>query len=200
MSEKKRKPALQKKDEPPKKAFNLGTAVSSMFKDRHPILKFLLGFIGCMAVFYGIYFSSFYQSFIEKPLLYFQANIGNGILHLLDHDTKVAGAAIGSNNFSVDIQNGCDGMEAIAILVSGILIFPASARQKGKGLLWGISTLVVLNLLRIAALYLIGINFSKQVFELFHIQGGFILFTMISVLLLFTWMNWVMKNPAKQSA
>ncbi len=168
-----------------------------MLKDRHPVLKYVLGFIGCMAVFYTIYFSSFYQNNFEKPLVYGQAVIGNFLLHLLGYDTKVVGSAIASTNFSVDIQNGCDGLEAIAILVSGILIFPASRKQKATGLMWGIGILAVLNLLRIAGLYLAGLYFSKTVFEILHIQGGFIIFTMISVLLLFTWMNWVMAQSSK---
>lgn len=168
-----------------------------MLKDRHPILKYLLGFMGCMAVFYLVYFSSFYQNYFEKPLVYGQAVIGNLLLHLLGHDTKVVGSAIANTDFSVDIQNGCDGLEAIAILVSGILIFPASRKKKITGLLWGVGVLAVLNLLRIAGLFLAGLYFSKPVFEILHVQGGFIVFTMISVMLLFIWMNWVIGQSAK---
>lgn len=193
MSAKKRKQTPQK---PP--ASNSGSfSFQALLKDRHPIFKYLLGFIGCMAVFYAIYFSGFYQNNFEKPLVYGQAVIGNLLLHLLGQDTNVVGTAIASTDFSVDIQNGCDGLEAIAILVSGILIFPASRQQKVTGLIWGVGVLAVLNLLRIAGLYLAGIYFSKTVFEILHIQGGFIIFTMISVLLLFTWMNWVTNPPAK---
>ncbi|MCB0517512.1 MAG: archaeosortase/exosortase family protein [Lewinellaceae bacterium] len=164
--------------------------INLLLKDRHPVFKFLLGFIGCMVLFYLFYYSSLYKNFLELPFLHLQANIGNALLHLLGHDTQVAGTSIASKDFSVDVKNGCDGLEAIAILVSGILIFPASFKLKMPGLLWGVGTLLVLNLLRIAALYLIGLNFSKEVFEIAHIQGGFIVFTMISVLLLFVWINW----------
>jgi exosortase/archaeosortase family protein len=37
--------------------------------------------------------------------------------------------------------------------------------------------LLFANLLRIAGLYLAGLYFSDQVFEVLHIQGGFIFFT-----------------------
>ena len=150
-----------------------------------------------MAIFYLIYFSSFFQNYLEKPLVHGQAVVGNLLLHLLGQDTKVVGSAIANTDFSVDIQNGCDGLEPIAILVSGILIFPSSRKQKVTGLLWGIGILAVLNLFRVAGLYLVGINFSKTVFEIMHVQGGFIVFTMISVTLLFTWMNWVAGQSAK---
>lgn len=199
MSEKKRNPQPKKKNVP-QVASSPSWTFKSMLEDRHPILKFLLGFLGCMAVFYLIYYSSFYQTHLEPSILSMQANIGNGLLHLLGHNTKVVGAAIGSDNFSVDIQNGCDGLEAMAILVSGILIFPATRRQKATGLLWGVGILFLLNLVRIAGLYLTGLYFSKIVFDLLHVQGGFIIFTMISVLLLFTWMNWVMAQTTKTAA
>lgn len=170
--------------------------VNLFLKDRHPVLKFLLGFVGCMALFYLFYYSSFYKNWLEPPFLHFQALIGNGLLHLLGHDTQVVGSAIATTDFSVDVKNGCDGLEAIAILVAGILIFPAPFRLKVPGLLWGVGILMALNLLRIAALYLVGLNFSKEVFEIVHIQGGFIIFTLISVILLFVWINWATKRSA----
>ena len=197
MSAKKRNQTPQKQPAPDSTPFSLSKSVQNLLKDRHPILKYILGFIGCMAVFYLVYFSSFYQNHFEKPLVHGQAVVGNLLLHLLGHDTKVVGTAIANTDFSVDIQNGCDGLEAIAILVSGILIFPASRRQKITGLMWGVGVLAVLNLLRIAGLFLAGLYFSKTVFEILHVQGGFIVFTMISVLLLFSWMNWVMGQTPK---
>lgn len=198
MSEKKQKQPAKKQETPKVPSWSLRQTVQSALKDKHPVLKFLLGFVGCMAIFYLMYFSSFYQNQLEYPITQAQAGLGNGLLHLMGYDTKAVGAAIGSNDFSIDIKNGCDGLEAIAILVSGILIFPATKRQKAKGLLWGIGTLLLLNIVRIAGLFVVGLNFSKQVFDIMHVQGGFIVFTLISVLILFTWMNWVIQTPKPQ--
>ena len=198
MSEKKQKQPAKKQETPKVPSWSLRQTVQSALKDKHPVLKFLLGFVGCMAIFYLMYFSSFYQNQLEYPITQAQASLGNGLLHLMGYDTKAVGAAIGSNDFSIDIKNGCDGLEAIAILVSGILIFPATKRQKVKGLLWGIGILLLLNIVRIAGLFVIGLNFSKQVFDIMHVQGGFIVFTLISVLILFTWMNWVIQTPKPQ--
>ena len=164
------------------------------FKDRHPILKFMLGFVAGMGLFYLFYYSSFYKNYLELPFLTFQANIGSFLLDLVGQNTTVHQANISGDNFSVNIKNGCDGLEAMAILVSGILIFPTTFRLKIPGLIGGILILLVLNFFRIAGLYLVGLNFSRSVFDILHIQGGFILFTMISVLLWFIWMNWATKR------
>lgn len=193
MSDKKRttpKKAAAKADQQGP-GFNMGQWLS----DRHPILKFLLGFVGCMAVFYAFYYSSLYKNNLEVPFLRGQAHISNLLLRLIGHDTQVVGTSIASGDFSVNIMNGCDGLEALAILVSGILIFPVPFRLKAKGLAWGTGILLGLNLLRIAGLYLAGRYLSIQVFDILHVQGGFILFTMVSVLLLLTWMNWAAKQP-----
>jgi exosortase/archaeosortase family protein len=198
MSEKKQKQPLKKQDTPKSSSWSISQTIQSALKDKHPVLKFLLGFVGCMAIFYLMYFSSFYQNQLEQPITQVQASLGSGLLQLMGYDTKTVGAAIGSNDFSIDIKNGCDGLEAIAILVSGILIFPATKRQKAKGLLWGIGTLLLLNIIRIAGLFIVGLNFSKQIFDIMHVQGGFIVFTIISVLILFTWMNWVIQTPKPQ--
>lgn len=147
-----------------------------------------------MALFYLFYYSSFYRNYLEGPFLNAQASISNLLLRLLGHDTAVYGASIASANFSVDIKNGCDGLEAIAILVSGILIFPVPFRLKLPGLGWGVLALLLLNILRIAGLYLVGIHLSASAFEVLHVQGGFVIFTMISVILWFVWMNWAIKD------
>lgn len=199
MSEKKQKQPLKKQETPKSSSWSISQVLQSALKDKHPVLKFLLGFVGCMAIFYLMYFSSFYQTQLEQPITQVQAILGNGLLHLMGYNTQAVGAAIGSNDFSIDIKNGCDGLEAIAILVSGILIFPATKRQKVNGLLWGIGTLLLLNIIRIAGLFIVGLNFSKQIFDIMHVQGGFIVFTIISVLILFTWMNWVIQTPKPQA-
>lgn len=169
--------------------------LNAWFRDRHPILKFLLGFIGCMLLFYLFYYSPIYKGYLEAPFLNAQAQVSSFLLRLLGFSTTVADETISGSEFSVNIKSGCDGLEAMAIFVSGILIFPATIRQKVTGALWGIGILLFLNFLRIAGLYLAGLYFSPEVFDVLHIQGGFILFTMISVLLWFIWMNWSSKTP-----
>jgi exosortase/archaeosortase family protein len=194
MSSKKKKNLPKNKKGKQQASFNPIGSVKAWFKDRHPVIKFLLGFIGCMTLFYLFYYSSLYRNNMEIPFLNVQANISNFLLNIIGHNTSVSDTSIYSNEFSVNIKSGCDGLEAMAILVSGILIFPTAFRLKAIGLLWGIGTLFVLNLFRISGLYLAGLYFSKTVFDVLHIQGGFIIFTMISILLWFIWMNWSLKK------
>ena len=190
MASKKGKNKSKKKGRKVQSRPSLKQQINAWFQDRNPILKFLLGFVGCMALFYLFYNSGLYHNILEYPFLNAQVHISNALLRLLGQDTAVVGTAISSSAFSVNLKNGCDGLEPIAILVSGILIFPVPFRYKIPGLLWGILILMVLNLIRIAALYLVGRYFNQTAFDVMHIQGGFIIFTLISVLMWFIWMNW----------
>lgn len=173
---------------------NILQATKNWFTDRAPVVKFLLGFLLCLLLFYVFYYSSIYRNHIEIPLLNLQANLSNILLHALGYSTHVVETTIMGGGFSVNIKGGCDGLEAMAILISGILIFPTPFRLKIPGLLLGIALLALLNLLRIAGLYMAGFHFSQTVFDILHIQGGFIIFTMISVLFWFIWMNWSLKK------
>ncbi len=169
----------------------------SSLKQKLSFLKFLAGFIICMGLFYFFYYSEFYTNSIEVAFMNAQARLGNFLLHLISQDTVVNGYTISGNGFSIDIKKGCDGLEAMAILASGIIIFPTSVKLKVPGLVFGIIALFLLNLLRIAGLYMIGKNCSNDFFELMHLQGGFIIFTAIGVLFLLSWMNWTTTKSLK---
>ena len=184
----------RKKGRSTSSSINLKGQIQSWIKDRHPVVKFLLGFVGCMLIFYVFYYSSLYRDHIEIPLLNTQANISNALLNLFGYGTVVNETIISGGGFAVDIKSGCDGLEAMAILISGILIFPTSFKLKVPGLLWGLGLLAILNILRIAGLYISGRHFSAEVFDILHVQGGFIIFTTISVLIWFMWMNWCLKK------
>ena len=169
----------------------------SWFQDRNPIMKFLLGFIGCMSLFYLFYYSGLYRNHLELPFLNGQVRFSNALLHLFGQATEANGTLISSADFSVNVKNGCDGLEAMAILVSGIIIFPVALKYKFPGIAVGILILLVANIFRIAGLYLAGKYFSSQVFDILHIQGGFIIFTLLSILLWFIWMNWATDKSQK---
>lgn len=193
---KRKKKGIENKKKKSKKAPNksLTKVVKGWFLDRQPVVKFLLGFVGCMLLFYLFYHSALYKDYLEIPLLHFQASVSNILLTLLGYNTSVSNTIIAGGGFTVDIKSGCDGLEAMAILICGILVFPTPFKLKIPGLLLGIGLLFLLNLLRIAALYMAKVHFSDATFDILHIQGGFILFTMISIMLWFVWMNWCLKK------
>jgi len=152
------------------------------------LLKFFGFFALAMAIFYAIYYSSFYADYINGPLLNFQARISNFFLALIGQGTSVDGDVIYSDDFRVSIKGGCDGVEATALYICAVLVFPLiSLKKKVPGLLWGVGILFVINIFRIVMLFLSG-KYWPEAFDFLHLHGGVVIFTVISIVL---WMIWV---------
>lgn len=159
------------------------------------LLKFFGFFALAMAIFYAIYYSSFYAEHINGPLLNFQARISNFFLALIGQGTSVDGDVIYSDDFRVSIKGGCDGVEATALYICAVLVFPLiSMRKKIPGLLWGVGILFVINIFRIVMLFLSG-KYWPEAFDFLHLHGGVVIFTIISIVL---WMIWVKRVTSEK--
>ncbi len=171
-------------------------SVGEYWGQKSPVLKFLVGFGVCMILFYLIYLSPFFVEHVGKPILAVQAKISSFLLNILGQGTTATADIISSPEYSISIKNGCDGLETLAIMLSGVVVFPIAFRLKWQGLLYGTLALMVLNFLRIVALYIVGKNFSQEVFDFLHEQGGFVIFTVLGVFLWIIWANWALNKRA----
>jgi exosortase H (IPTLxxWG-CTERM-specific) len=95
------------------------------------------------------------------------ARTSGALLKAMGEDVKVAGTSISSSRFGVNINNGCNGVEAMLILLASIVAFPASMKARAAGLLLGAVVVQVLNAIRIITLYLLG-AYHPRLFDLFH--------------------------------
>jgi exosortase/archaeosortase family protein len=66
-----------------------------------------------------------------------------------------------------NVNNGCNGVEAMLILLASIVAFPASMKARVAGLLLGAIVVQILNAVRIVSLYLLG-AYHPRLFDLFH--------------------------------
>ena len=90
-----------------------------------------------------------------------------GALKLMGQHVTVSDTTIQSSRFAVNIENGCNGVEAMLILLASIAAFPASWKAKAVGLLAGAVVVQLLNEVRVVTLYLLG-AYHPRVFDLFH--------------------------------
>ncbi|MBK7697027.1 MAG: exosortase/archaeosortase family protein [Saprospiraceae bacterium] len=161
-----------------------------------PIGKFLSSFITLIVLFYAFYYSPLYELYIMTALLNFQANLASILLSIMGYKTSIEGDLIQGDEFRGQHQGGCDGIEASALYAIAVISLPLVARKyKISGLIVGLSILFVLNIIRIAGLYLAGIHWPAF-FEFFHLHGGVIAFLLISVIMWLIWVQWVMKKTA----
>ena len=80
-------------------------------------------------------------------------------LKLIGQDIKMQGTAIFGPRFSVNIRNGCNGLETMTIFLAAVLAFPSSWRSRVMGLVLGAVAIQIVNLIRVVALYLTGAYF-----------------------------------------
>lgn len=95
------------------------------------------------------------------------ANWSGALLNVIGEGVTVTGTTIRSPRFAVNINNGCNGVEAMLILLASIVAFPATLRARVTGLLLGALAVQILNAVRIVSLYLLG-AYQPRLFEIFH--------------------------------
>jgi exosortase H (IPTLxxWG-CTERM-specific) len=77
------------------------------------------------------------------------------------------GTRLRSAAFAVDVKNGCNGVEAMLILVAAILAYPAGWRARLAGVAAGTVAIQGANLVRVVSLFWLGAH-HREVFDLFH--------------------------------
>ena len=171
----------EKKDRKRKKASTgLASTLNSFWTEKRPVLIFVFGFIGLMALFYAFWFSSFYAGNIHPKIVGLNAIISSKLLNLLGQHTVSQGDTVSSSVFSISVKKGCDAVEAMALFTSAVLAFPMSWKVKLRGLLIGILLLFTLNFIRIVSLYLTGVYYPEA-FETMHIEVWQVLFIIFSL-------------------
>ena len=89
------------------------------------------------------------------------------VLRSLGEPAVADGTRLTSSAFAVDVKNGCNGVEAMLILVAAVLAFPAGGRARAAGVAAGVIVLQAANLVRVVSLFWLGAH-HRSVFELFH--------------------------------
>src|SRR4030095_12605775 len=97
--------------------------------------------------------------------------------------------------FGVSVQNDCNGAWAHLILLASVLAYPATAREKIRGLLLAQPALFVLNVVRVASLFLIGLH-APGLFRAAHVYLWQGLIIACAVALFLVWIGRGVRSPA----
>jgi exosortase H (IPTLxxWG-CTERM-specific) len=114
------------------------------------------------------------------------AHMSAFLLNLLGQKVSVHDTVIGSTRFAVNINNGCNGVEAMLILLASIVAFPASLRARAIGLALGAILIQVVNAIRIVTLFLLGV-YHPKIFDMFHTAVWQILVILAAIVFFLIW-------------
>ena len=110
-------------------------------------------------------------------------------LGIIDLPVSIDGVIISTQGFSVRIIRECTVVGPVLVMGMGIFSYPASFRRKAWGVGWGTLIMLLVNQIRIASLFFIGIKFPVLL-EVAHLviwQGILIAIGIV------IWLIWVEK-------
>lgn len=158
--------------------------------------KFFFYFIGIQFALFSIEQSVNVHTNIITPFTEIIAHISAWIVKLFDDQVFSQGVILqqGDTGFAVSIQSGCNGVEAVLVLIAAMIAFPSPWKFKLLGILGGFFAVELLNIVRIISLFYLG-QWNQTVFEWAHLYIWQALI-MLDVLVIF--LLWLRILPPKQ--
>lgn len=161
--------------------------------------RLMVQFIALMLCFYVIWIMPFFQDTIVANVAKGYASISAFSLNVFGNSVQAIDDVLSSSQFTMSIKNGCDAIEAIAILLCAMIIYPTSYKNKMVGLVLGSLLLIILNIIRIISLFFVGI-YVPSIFDVMHISVWQIIFIIVPMLIVMQWLNWIQLKPTNEPA
>jgi exosortase H (IPTLxxWG-CTERM-specific) len=135
---------------------------------------------------------------IVQPWTALVAESSSAFIRAFDTDAHAQGNVVYSarTGFAMAIMAGCNGVEAMLVLLAGILAFPAPWKFKLAGLAIGAVAIQALNLVRIVSLFYLG-QWDMKWFEWAHLYAWQALIMLDALLV---WMLWIRAIPPAPEA
>lgn len=157
------------------------------------MLKFFIYFIVVQFCLFSLEQLIVIRQLIIIPFTQIIAQTSTWFVHLFDQNVVSTGTILQhlSTGFSVSIESGCNGIEALIVLISAMLVFPTTWIFKLKGIVIGFFAVELLNIVRIITLFYIG-QWNQDVFDWAHLYIWEALI-MLDILIIFIW--WMRTLP-----
>ena len=163
---------------------------------RRKSLVFLARFLALLVAFYLLVAWNPVNDAVVVPFTSAIARVSGALLGAVGEKVTVAGTEIRSGAFAVQIENGCNGVEAALLFGSAVLAFPASWKRRAAGLAAGFAVIQALNLVRVVSLFWIGAH-RPALFDSSHTVIWQSAVVLASVLL---FLFWASREPPTREA
>jgi exosortase H (IPTLxxWG-CTERM-specific) len=163
---------------------------------RRRSIGFLVRFAILLAVFYFLVAWRPINDAVVVPFTAGIARTSAAVLNVLGEKVEVEGTKIRSNDFAVNIENGCNGVETALLFGSAVLAFPAPWKSRLLGLALGFVAIQVINLVRVVSLYWIGAH-RPSLFSASHTVLWQSVVVLCGVLLFLLWASREQRKPVE---
>ena len=163
---------------------------------QRPVFRFVFFLLLLLGVFEVILMTPWVKDTLIPPYLRLHAQASGVVLSILGEDVNVSQSVVSSIRFSVNIKKGCDAIQPCVLFIAAVLASPVLFRPKVPGLVLGLAFLLVMNLVRVASLFYVGIYF-RQYFDMMHHDVWQATFIVLSILAWAGWALWAAKLTGK---
>jgi len=160
---------------------------------------FLIRFVLFLVVFYFLVAAKPVNDHVIVPFTAWIASASATVLSALGEQATVQGTVIHSGSFSVNIENGCNGVETALLFGSAVLAFPAPWKRRLIGLALGFAAIQLINLVRVVSLFWIGAH-RPALFSASHTVLWQSAVVLCGVLLFLLWASKEQRRPAPAAA
>jgi exosortase H (IPTLxxWG-CTERM-specific) len=159
-------------------------------KIRSPVIRSLLrlylGFAAVILFFVIVFNTKTFYEYVNVPFTSFIVSASSFLINLFGGTSFVNGTHLSTPQFGINVVDGCNGIYATAILLSGIIAYPSRIKHKLIGILLGFAAIFALNLVRVISLLYLGQQYP-DIFKEIHV---FIWQPIIIVWAIFIWYLW----------
>ena len=159
--------------------------------------RFLAIFLAVQVVLFGLEMLEPVRRAVVDPWTGTVAAMSVWLVSAFDAGVQVHGAVIRSlaNGFAVEIQAGCNGIEACITLAAAMVAFPSPWRYRLLGLLAGFLAVQALNLVRVVSLFYLG-QWHFRAFEIAHLYLWQALILIDALVVFLVWARHVPRDRA----
>jgi exosortase H (IPTLxxWG-CTERM-specific) len=149
---------------------------------------FVAKFVAAMVVLYAVVALNQVNDYVIVPFTEVVASGSAVVLRVVESGVEAVGTVIRSPRFALDVQNGCNGIEAVILLAAAILAFPATLRSRLIGLTVASVAIELVNLVRLSSLFWLGEHY-RRIFDFFHVAvwQSLVILAAISMFVLWSW-------------
>lgn len=159
--------------------------------------RFLTVFLSLQVLLFGLEMLEPVRRSVIDPWTGALAAMSVWLVSTFDAGVQVQGAIIRSlsNGFAVEIQAGCNGVEACITLAAAMVAFPSPWRYRLLGLLAGFLAVQALNLVRVVSLFYLG-QWNFRAFEIAHLYLWQALILIDALVVFLVWARHVPREKA----
>lgn len=165
------------------------------------MLRFLFLFVAIQVILFAVEMLQSVQAILVLPWTVWLAQTTGWLVTAFDPHVITDGKVVSStlNGFAVSIEPGCNGVEAMIVLLAAIIAFPAPWLYRLQGLVWGFFAIQGMNLLRIISLFYLG-QWNRAWFDWAHLYIWQALIMLDALLVFLIWLHYLPTRPAGTAA